>query len=182
MKNKQKVDIVASLLCILLGSLLLLCPLMNYNDINTLFMTTMFGYSIIHSSKFILTRESDDYEGVLVSLASLFVGSIAFIIRVGDSTLNLAVLFFIWVILESLIKLKKADYYNDRNSKLWVLETSMLVIFILMGILTAINLNYESDIQILVLGFFFFTHGVLEFIDPMIISLTKENKRNENRK
>ncbi len=181
MKNKQKVDIISAMLCIFLGGLLLLCPLMKYTDINTTFLTTMFIYSIIHSGKFLLTRNSDDYEGILTSLASLFVGSIAFILKVGDSSLNLAVLFFIWVILQSLIKLKKADYYNDRNNKLWVLETSFLAIFILMGILTAINLNYKSDIQILMLGFFFFTHGILEFIDPIIISLTKENI-NENSK
>ena len=50
-----------------------------------------------------------------------------------------------------------------------------------MGILTAINLNYNSDIQILMLGYFFFTNGILEFIDPIIITLTKEST-NENRK
>lgn len=182
MKNKQKVDIVASMLCIFLGSLLLLCPLINYTDINTIFIIIMFTYSIIHSSKFILTRWSDDYEGVLVSLASLFVGSIAFFVKVGDSSMNLAILFFVWVIFQSLIKLKKADYYNDRNNKMWIIETSFLAIFILMGILTAINLNYTNEIQILMLGFFFFTHGVLEFIDPIVISLSKEKLKNENSK
>lgn len=181
MRNKQKVDITASLLCIFLGSLLLLCPLMNYKDINTTFMTAIFVYSIIYSGKFILTKDSNDFEGILTSLASLFIGSLAFIIRVGDSTLNLAILFFVWIIMQSLIKLKKADYYNDRNNKLWILEISFLAIFILMGILTAINLNYNSDIQILMLGFFFFTNGILEFVDPIILSLAKENK-NENSK
>lgn len=181
MKNNQKVDIIASLLCIFLGSLLLIFPLMKYSNINTSFMTVMFGYSIIHSSKFILTKDTSNFESILKSLASLLVGSLAFMIKVGDSSLNLAILLFIWVILESLIKLKKADYYNDRNNKLWILEISFLAIFILMGILTAINLNYNSDIQILMLGYFFFTNGVLEFIDPIIITLTKEST-NENRK
>lgn len=175
MKNKYKVDMIVSMLYLFLGSLLLLCPLLKFTNINTAFMTIMFIYSIINSGTFILTRESNDYEGILSSLASLIIGSVAFIIHVEDSSLNLALLFFSWIILESLIKLKKADYYHDRKSKLWILEISFLIIFILIGILTAINLNYQSEVQILILGFFFFIHGILEFIDPILIYLTKEN-------
>jgi uncharacterized membrane protein HdeD (DUF308 family) len=174
MRNKQKVDIMASMLCIFLGGLLLLFPLMKYTDINTSFMTIMFVYSIINSGKYLITKDLSDFKTILSSLASLFIGSLAFMIKVGDSSLNLAILFFVWIIFQSLIKLKKADYYNDRNNRLWILEISFLVIFILMGILTAINLNYNSDIQILMLGFFFFTNGVLEFIEPIILILTKE--------
>jgi len=174
MKTKQKVDITAAILFLLWGLVLLLCPLLKYTNLNGLFIGTMIFYTLVNLGKFFLTKEFHDYEGILSGLASFGLAITAIFCKVSVSTENLAILLFIWVILESLIKLKKADYYNDRKSKLWILEISFLVIFILMGILTSINLNYGVEIQILMLGYFFFTHGILEFIDPIIIYLTKE--------
>ncbi len=171
---KQKVDLASAIILILGGCCLLLCPLLNMTDINVIFITTMMIYTIIHIGKYMLTREYHDYEGLLSSLASLLIGSIAFFFRNNESSMNLALLLFSWVILESFIKLKKADYYHDRKSKLWILEISFLILFIITGILTSINLNYKNETQVLLLGYFFFTHGILEFVDPIIIYLTKE--------
>ena len=75
----------------------------------------------------------------------------------------------------SLIKLKKADYYNDRKNKAWILEIITLILFILSGLLTTINLYYENDIQILVLGYFYLIHGILELVDPIALFL-KDSK------
>ena len=73
----------------------------------------------------------------------------------------------------SLIKLKKGDYYNDRKNKMWIVEVISLVLFILAGLLTTMNLYYENDIQVLILGYFFLIHGMLELFDPLIIGLQK---------
>lgn len=174
MKEKQKVDIVSSILFLLIGAFLLLCPLIGFNNIQVLFITIMISYTIINFGKFLLTKEYHDYESILSSISSLLIGSIAFFYQTNENPANLALLLFGWIILESLIKLKKADYYNDRKSKLWILEICFLIIFILIGILTSINLNHSNDTKILLLGYFFFIHGILEFIDPIIIYLTKE--------
>lgn len=174
MNTKQKVDIASSILFLLIGIFLLLCPLIGFKNINTLFVITMISYTIINFGKFIMTREYHDYEGILTSLSSLLIGALTFFLKGNERPLNLALLLFGWIILESFIKLKKADYYNDRKSKLWILEICFLIIFILMGILTCINFNYREETQILLIGYFFFTHGILEFIDPILIYLTKE--------
>ena len=79
----------------------------------------------------------------------------------------MALTLFIWVILMSLIKLKKTDYYNDRKNKMWVLRLITLMLFMLTGLLATINLYYTADVQILVLGFFFYIHGILELVDPI---------------
>ena len=42
-----------------------------------------------------------------------------------------------------------------------------LILFILTGVLTSINLYYTGDVQILVLGFFFLINGILELMDPL---------------
>lgn len=174
MKPKQKVDIASSIIFILMGSFLLLCPLIQFTNLNVLFIIAMSCYAITSFGKFLLTKEYRDYEGLLSALSSLLIGSTALFYHINDNPANLALLLFGWIILESFIKLKKADYYHDRKSNLWILEISFLVLFILMGILTSINLDYENDTKVLLLGYFFFTHGILEFIDPIIIYLTKE--------
>lgn len=174
MKSKQKVDIASSIIFILMGCFLLLCPIIQFTNLNVLFIIAMGCYAITSLGKFLLTKEYHDYEGLLSSLSSLLIGSIALFYHVNENPASLALLLFGWVILESFIKLKKADYYHDRKSKLWILEISFLILFIIMGILTSINLNYENEIRVLLLGYFFFTHGILEFIDPIIIYLTKE--------
>lgn len=174
MKSKQKVDIASAILILLLGSFLLLCPLIGLKNINTLFIPTMVYLTIINLGKFLMTREYHDYEGILTAISSLLIGSLAFFIKVNERPIHLALLLFGWVILESFVKLKKADYYNDRKSKFWILEICFLIIFIVMGILTSINLFYTEETQILLMGYFFFTNGILEFIDPIIIYLTKE--------
>lgn len=174
MNPKQKVDICASILFLFVGIFLLLCPLVQVINIKTLFILTMVCYIIINFGKFLLTKENHDYEGLLSSIASLMVCSLAFLKKELDNPSTLAFLLFTWVILQSLIKLKKADYYHDRKSKYWVLEISLLIIFIITGILTSLNLNYSVEVKILVMGYFFFIHGILEFIDPVMIYLTKE--------
>ena len=54
---------------------------------------------------------------------------------------------------------------------MWIFEVICLVLFILTGLLTTMNLYYENDIQVLVLGYFFLIHGMLELFDPIVISL-----------
>ena len=71
----------------------------------------------------------------------------------------------------SLIKLKKADYYHDRRDRMWKLNILMLGIFILCGLLTSINLYYEADVQVIVIGFFFMINGILEMFDPIVKTL-----------
>ena len=67
----------------------------------------------------------------------------------------------------SLIKLKEADYYHDRKNKLWLSNIISLVLFIISGILTTLNLYCTNDVQILILGFFFMINGILELMIPL---------------
>lgn len=71
----------------------------------------------------------------------------------------------------SLIKLKKADYYHDRRDRMGKINIFMLVVFIITGLLTAINLGYDNKVQIIILGYFFLVNGLLQMIDPIVKSL-----------
>ena len=166
MKYKQKIDLLISLLLILLGSIILVLPIFEVKDLKTILIVVFSIYTILNLAQFILTKESQDIEGLLSSIASLMTLIASILVKI-DNPRALAMILMTWVILMSLAKLKKIDYYHDRRDRMWKVRVLNLTLFILIGILTSINLAYSSTIQIMVLGFFLFTHGILELFDPV---------------
>ena len=147
MEKKQKVDLSIAILLILIGIILTILPKFNLTNINIILFIIMMFYATLNMVQYILT----------------------------NNLLQMVLLLLAWIILMSLIKLKKCDYYNDRHNKMWILKITTLGLFILTGIITCINLYYSNDIQLIILGFFFYIHGILEMIDPITIYLM-ENK------
>ena len=171
MKKKQIVDLIIAIFLIIAGTVLLVFPIINILNITWIFCSVLILYILLNFIKFFLTRESKDIEGLLVSIASIITLILALKIDISLKPWNLALTLFTWIVLMSLIKLKKGDYYNDRHNKMWILQIITLMIFILAGLLSVINLYYTSDVQIIVLGYFFFINGILELVDPITIYL-----------
>lgn len=172
MNKKQKVELIIAAFLIICGSLVLIFPLFQFVKVKFIFISVLAVYGLLNLIKFILVRESKDYEGLFTTLASIVALIVVCFLDVDNVPWYLALSLFIWIIFMSLIKLKKADYYNDRKNKVWILEIVTLILFILSGLLTTINLYYENDIQVLVLGYFYLIHGILELVDPLTIYLT----------
>ena len=175
MKKKQKVDLVIAILLILSGILLTLLPNFKVFDFEKILFVSMISYATINLIQFILTKESKDYEGLYESVLSYVVGIVGIQFNLFTTPLELAVTLFAWVALMSLIKFKKCDYYHDRNNKMWIAKAVTLALFIITGIITCINLYYSKNIQILIIGLFFYVHGILEIVDPLTYYL-KESK------
>lgn len=168
MKQKQKVDTIVALFLILIGTLLLLMPLYNYLKIKTIIIIIFGLYTIINLTKFILTIKEKDYEGLHASLASLLIMIICFFLKLENNPRLIAMTLMAWIILMSLAKLKKIDYYHDRRDRMWKIKTFILSLFILAGLLTSINLAHEEIVQIIILGYFMLIHGILELFEPII--------------
>ena len=175
MNKKQKVELIIATFLIITGSLLLIFPLFHFIKVKLIFTSVLGIYAILNFIKFLFVKQTKDYEGLFATLASLIVIILASFLDIESIPWYLALTLFIWIIFMSLIKLKKADYYNDRKNKAWILEIITLILFILSGLLTTINLYYENDIQILVLGYFYLIHGILELVDPIALFL-KDSK------
>ena len=169
MKRKQVIDLIISILLIIIGSVLLIFPLLSIGYVKYIFMSVLALYGIINLIQFILTNKSKDYEGLFTMIASIISLIILGLLDVDNNPLNMAIVLFVWITLMSVVKLKKCDYYHDRHKKICVLKMINLLVFILIGLLSVINLYYDSNVQILVLGFFFFIHGLLELTDPVTI-------------
>ena len=176
MKKKQVIDLIISIFLILAGAITLILPLINVLDVKLIFYIIMIIYIVLNLIQFFTTISSKDFEGLFTAIASLITLVVAYIIHIDVKPWNLAIALFIWIIMMALIKLKKSDYYNDRKSKMWILKMVCLALFILNGILCTVNLYYTADVQILVIGFFFLIHGILELVDPVTIYLMGDKK------
>lgn len=167
MKRKQIVDFIIAVALIIVGSLVLTFPLLKVVNVKYIFIGVLAFYGIMNLIQFILTSKEKDFEGLLTMIASIITLLLLGFLEVENNPLNLALTLFAWIVLMSMIKLKKCDYYHDRNRSIWIFRLITLILFILIGLLSVINLYYEAEVQILVLGFFYFVHGVLELIDPV---------------
>ena len=166
MKTKQKVDCVVNSFLIIIGMLIIVLAMLKYSNTKILFIGTMIAYAVLNLLQFLLTIKSKDYEGLYTFLASIAVGIVGLFFEF-DSSNVLAISIMAWVTMMSVIKLIKTDYYNDRKDKMWKLRIVTLVLFMLVGVLTSISLNYSTNVQVLVLGYFFLIHGILELTDPV---------------
>lgn len=167
MDRRTLVEFIIAGILILISCVVLVLPIFNVDNIKMVFISIISLYGISHLIKNFTTLTSKDYSGFGTSLNSVIVLVLMMFLDVNEPW-NLALILFIWIILMSLTKLKESDYYHDRKNKLWKLNICNLLLFILVGILTTINLYYPSEVQILVLGFFFLIHGILELMDPLV--------------
>lgn len=175
MERKTKVEFISSWAIVIVGAILMVLPLFGVVEVEKVFLGTMLAYVIINVLKNYLTIVAKDYTGFLSAGASLIVIILMIFLKIEDSPWNLALTLFIWIIMMSLIKLKKSDYYNDRKNKLWKLNVINLILFIISGVLTTLNLNYTGDVQIIILGAFLLINGILELMTPLCSYLLEKN-------
>lgn len=166
MKEKQKVDFVIDLILIIIGMFNIFLGVIHFNNIKCLFVIIMILYAILNMIQYVLTKKNKDLEGLYTFFASLAIAITANFINFNNTN-NLTLLLLSWVILMSVIKFLKTDYYNDRRDRMWKIRIFTLVVFMAAGVLTGISFNFTNDVKVLVLGYFFFIHGLLELIDPL---------------
>ena len=171
MKQKQKVDTIIAIFLILIGIVLLVLPVFNITNVKYLSIAVFLLYTILNLIQFILTRKSKDYEGLHSAIGSFIVLIASIVTSPQDSPKTLSMLLMTWIIFMSLAKLKKMDYYHDKNDRMWKIRFLNLGLFIIAGILTSINLAHISTVQVLVIGFFMLIHGILELFDPIVKTL-----------
>ena len=174
MTRKTKIDFSVSLILIIAGSILMLLPLFNYTNVKFALIILMSIYLVSNIINYILVKESKDKEGLYTFIVNIL--SIVLVLLLDiKKPLNLASILLVWTLGMSLVKLKKADYYHDRKNFLWMLHIITLCIFLLISLLTSINLYYSNSVQLLMLGNFFFINGILDLSDPLT-NYIEENK------
>jgi len=167
MDRRTLVEFITGWILVLAGGIMTILPIFSITNVRMVFIAIIAVYGIIHLIKNFFILEAKDFSGFRTAASCIVALVLMMFMDINDSPWNLALILFIWVILMSLTKLKESDYYHDRKNKLWELNVINLILFILTGVLTSINLYYTGDVQILVLGFFFLINGILELMDPL---------------
>ncbi|MBR1413236.1 MAG: DUF308 domain-containing protein [Bacilli bacterium] len=168
MKKKQITDLSTGIILVAISVIILMFPTFKITNVKYILGISLILYTLVNFIKYIITHESKDKEGLYTALISLAIALIVFFSDMSKPK-NLALTLFSFVILMVIMRIIKADYYHDRHNKMWMLEVVSLILFMLAGYLTCVNLYYSADIQIIVLGFFFFINGMFEIYDPIII-------------
>ena len=164
MDRRTLVEFITGWILVLAGGIMTILPIFSITNVRMVFIAIIAVYGIIHLIKNFFILEAKDFSGFRTAASCIVALVLMMFMDINDSPWNLALILFIWVILMSLTKLKESDYYHDRKNKLWELNVINLILFILTGVLTSINLYYTGDVQILVLGFFFLINGILELM------------------
>ena len=168
-KRKYKLEIVVALIYLLMGAISLILPFFGVNNCKAVLIITFGLISIVSLLLFIFKPKDKDLESLYTFLASFILLLLAIILK--QSPLNLALMLLLYVMFLALIRLKKADFYHDRRNAMWQINIVTLGILVLVGLVTSINLYYQSEVQILMFGYFFLVNGILELIDPLVLFL-----------
>ena len=106
-------------------------------------------------------------EGLYTALASILIG-IADLYFPFTNNVVLPISIMAWAMLMSIIKVIKADYYNDRRDRVWKFKMVTLAVFMVISVLTSVALNYNSNVQLLIIGYYFVINGILELSEPIV--------------
>lgn len=174
MKKKELVDLITGISLMLLASVILLLPTFKINDLSFILKIIFGFYALIKLTQFLLILKEKDIESLFTCLISL--GALISLFLIDLTTPNMVLVLMIWMALMCLIKLKKADFYHDRQNKMWVLRLFILFAFLTAGLLTGLNLYYEASVQTIIVGFFFLINGLLDVIDPITLYLMESYK------
>lgn len=170
MKSKKYIlEIIVAIILIVTGVITLLLPFMGITNCKAVLIFTYGLITIVNLVWFILVPRDKDKESLYSFLASFIVFILSIVLKSTAS--NLALILLLYVMLLSLIRLKKADFYHDRRNKIWQINIICLALLILVGLLTSVNLYYQSSVQILMFGYFFLINGILELVDPLVLYL-----------
>lgn len=167
MKTKQFIDIIIEGVLLLFGLIVMVLGIVGYTNIKVVFVSALFIYAIFNFIQYYLTRKSKDMEGLYTALASILIG-IADLYFPFTNNVVLPVSIMIWAMLMSIIKVIKADYYNDRRDKVWKFKMVTLAVFMVISVLTSVALNYNSNVQVLIIGYYFVINGILELSEPIV--------------
>ena len=168
-KNKEsKNGVIYSGILLLLGIVFLLNKFINLS-FEVMFMIFLGVYGIVSLLKFFTYKDKKDYSNIY-SFAVSLVLLIASLISKMDG-FNKIIYLFIFSLVIALVKLKKADFYHDRKSKVWSIEVLSLIVFLINSFICGVNLLYYNNA--LVFAYYVFILSIIEISDALIINISK---------
>ena len=167
-KFKNILNIGVSIILIMLGIFLLVFPWFGESSPSKLLYLLFSIYGGIKIIEYILTRNEKDYEDLYTGIACVLAAASGFKFAIYSTPMVLSITLASWVGIMAIIKLIKLDFYHDRENKMFFVNLVTFSLFLLLGLLTSINLYFELTVQTLMLGFFFVVNGILNLAEDGI--------------
>lgn len=158
---KNKINLISSGVILLLGVLLFIFPWFNIEEPNNLLYLLFAIYAGVKLIEYILTRNGTDRENLYTAIACTLASISGFKFHSYSSPMVLSLTLVSWVGIMSVIKLIKLDYYHDRKNGMFYVNLVSFSLFLLLGLLTSINLYFNATVEALMLAFFFVCNGLL---------------------
>ena len=175
MKKKDIINLIVSGVLILAGVLILLVPFLGFMQPTTLLYIMFSSYSLIKIIEVILTPKTNDNEDLFTAIACALAAISGFKFGSLEPSMVLSITLASWVGIMSVIKLIKLDYYHDRENGMFYVNLVTFSLFLLLGLLTSINLYFNETVQIIMLGFFFTVNGILNLAEDGLRILANKN-------
>lgn len=176
LKKNQRISLLTSFFLIIIGILLLLFPaITNIAPVKMIYVIFTL-YSVIKLFEYFITKPKDDYEILFTSVACALAALSGFrFVNVENAPMVLSLTLASWIAVMSIIKLIKIDYYHDRKNGMMYVNLITFFFFLLLGLLTSVNLYFSEEVQYLMLGFFFVVNGLLDLSEDAIRILASKN-------
>ena len=187
MKFKKKdfvTDIAIGFLIFIMGIFLLFTfnsPLDNNNQI--LFMV-MVLIAMLKFIQYIFTRDLDkrNYEPLLWAISCVLAACSAVSFNDFNSNYVVTITLLSWVGVTSIIKLISIDKMMSKNDETWKIKLIDIILFIVTGLVTCLNLYFKVNDQVIILGFYFCLLGIIELFYPFIGLVVQEITFNKSKK
>ena len=174
-KLRDKTNLIVSSVLVLLGILMLGVSFLKFLEPNSILYVTFSIYSLIKIIEVIISGKVGDNEDIYTAIACALAAISGFKFMDYDTPMVLGITLAAWVGIMSIIKLIKLDYYHDRENGMFYVNLVTFSLFILIGLLTSINLYFSETVQILMLGFFFVINGLLNLAEDAIRIFVSRN-------
>ena len=166
--TKNTINVGVSVVLILLGVLLITFPWFGIEEPSKLLYILFTVYAGLKICEYIITRVKGDNEDLYTGIASAIAALSGIKFISYDVPTVLGITLISWVGIMSIIKLIKLDYYHDRGNVMLYVNLITFSLFLLLGILTSVNLYFDVTVQTLMLGFFFVVNGLLNLAEDGI--------------
>ena len=175
-KLRDKTNLIVSGILLLMGLLMLILPFLGFMQPNILLYVVFSIYALIKIIEVVITKNyGGDNEDIYTAIACSLAAISGFKYINYDPPMVLSITLASWVGIMSIIKLIKLDYYHDKENGMLYVNLVTFSMFLLLGLLTSINLYFNETVQVLMLVFFFVINGLLNLAEDGIRILVSRN-------
>lgn len=166
--KRDKMNLLVSGVLILFGIILVIYPLFGeLSPIKLLYMLFSI-YGIVKLIEFVKSKTYGDKEDLFSGIICVIYALVGIKLMNNDAPVVLSISLASWTGFMAIIKLIKLDYYHDRSSEMITTNLTTFALFLLLGLLTSINLYFDNTVQTLILGYFFIINGLLNLLEDAV--------------